>query len=172
MVLDIVEIDNLWGIESLIKLQLDNNIITRIQGLETLTQLKWLDLSFNMIEKIEGLDNLVMLEDLALFQNRIVIIEGLDSLENLNVLSVGNNLIALLEDAVKYLYKLHNKLEVLKMVGNTFKETGDKEYKRRIIAYLPRLKYLDYQLIDSEERDKADEEYKTELEGQQLDNED
>ena len=35
-VLDIVEIDNLVGIETLVKLQLDNNIITRIQGLESL----------------------------------------------------------------------------------------------------------------------------------------
>ena len=34
--LDIVEIDNLFGIESLTKLQLDNNIITRIQGLDSL----------------------------------------------------------------------------------------------------------------------------------------
>lgn len=51
----------------LVKLQLDNNIITRIQGLESLTKLKWLDLSFNMIEKIEGLEELRLLEDLSLF---------------------------------------------------------------------------------------------------------
>ena len=48
--IDIVEIDNLTGMEDLIKLQLDNNIITEIAGLESLTKLKWLDLSFNMIE--------------------------------------------------------------------------------------------------------------------------
>ena len=47
---DIVEIDNLTGMGDLIKLQLDNNIITEIAGLENLTKLKWLDLSFNMIE--------------------------------------------------------------------------------------------------------------------------
>ena len=88
---DIVEIDNLVGMADLVKLQLDNNIITRIQGLETLTKLKWLDLSFNMIEKIEGLEELRLLEDLSLFQNRITVLEGLDTLENLNVLSVGSN---------------------------------------------------------------------------------
>ena len=74
--------------------------------------------------------------------------EGLDSLENLNVLSVGNNMIISLDDSVRYLYKLRNNLEVLKICGNAFKETGEKDYKRRIIAYLtkmPRkLKYLDY----------------------------
>ena len=143
--LDIVEIDNLIGIESLLKLQLDNNIITRIQGLDSLTQLKWLDLSFNLIEKIEGLDNLRQLEDLALFQNRITILEGLDTLENLNVLSVGNNMIISLDDSVRYLHRLRNNLEVLKICGNSFKETGEKDYKRKIIAYLrEKLKYLDY----------------------------
>ena len=169
---DIVEIDNLFGIESLTKLQLDNNIITRIQGLDSLVQLKWLDLSFNLIEKIEGLENLRLLEDLSLFQNRITMLEGLDTLENLNVLSVGNNLILSLDDSVRYLHRLRNNLEVLKICGNSFKETGDKEYKRRIIAYLRPLKYLDYQLIDNEEREKALDDFKTELEGQQLENED
>lgn len=169
---DIVEIDNLFGIESLTKLQLDNNIITRIQGLDSLVQLKWLDLSFNLIEKIEGLENLRLLEDLSLFQNRITMLEGLDTLENLNVLSVGNNLILSLDDSVRYLHGLRNNLEVLKICGNSFKETGDKEYKRRIIAYLRPLKYLDYQLIDNEEREKALDDFKTELEGQQLENED
>lgn len=170
--IDIVDIDNLIGMEDLMKLQLDNNIITRIQGLESLTKLRWLDLSFNMIEKIEGLSNLRQLEDLSLFQNRITVLEGLDELENLNVLSVGNNQIASLDDSVRYLHKLKNNLEVLKIQGNSFKETGEKEYKRRIIAYLRNLKYLDYQLIEEKEHEKAMDDYKTELEGQQLENED
>ena len=42
--------------EKLTTLQLDNNIIVKIQGLEGLVNLRWLDLSFNLIEKIEGLD--------------------------------------------------------------------------------------------------------------------
>jgi len=47
--LNIVEIDNLIGMEKLVKLQLDNNIIMKIKGLETLVNLQWLDLSFNSI---------------------------------------------------------------------------------------------------------------------------
>lgn len=39
---DILRIDNLWQFESLRKLQLDNNIIERIEGLENLTHLVWL----------------------------------------------------------------------------------------------------------------------------------
>ena len=153
------------------KLQLDNNIITKIQGLETLNKLKWLDLSFNMIEKVEGLENLTLLEDLSLFSNKIQVLEGLDTLDNLNVLSVGSNELTSLEDSVRYLFRLNNNLEVLKINNNSFREHGEKEYKGRIIAYLKNLKYLDYELIEQKERDKADADYKTELEGTNLENE-
>ena len=155
--------------EDLIKLQLDNNIITEIAGLESLTKLRWLDLSFNMIEVIKGLDNLRELEDLSLFSNRITQLDGLDNLENLNVLSVGSNAIANLEESVRYLHKLRNNLEVLKIKDNAFREVGEKDYKGRIIAYLEGLKYLDYELIETKERDKAESDYKTELETANLD---
>ena len=39
---DILEIDNLWGFTSLTKLQLDNNIIEEIKGLDCLVNLIWL----------------------------------------------------------------------------------------------------------------------------------
>lgn len=39
---DILKIDHLWQFTSLTKLQLDNNIIEKIQGLEKLTNLVWL----------------------------------------------------------------------------------------------------------------------------------
>lgn len=41
-VVDILRIDNLWQFENLRKLQLDNNIIERIEGLENLIHLVWL----------------------------------------------------------------------------------------------------------------------------------
>lgn len=40
--LDILRIDNLWQFENLTKLQLDNNILEKIEGLESLVQLVWL----------------------------------------------------------------------------------------------------------------------------------
>lgn len=154
--------------DKLQKLQLDNNIITKISNLENLTELRWLDLSFNMIEKIEGLSTLKNLEDLSLFNNKISKLEGLNDLVNLNVLSVGSNELDHLDDQVLYLHKLNNKLEVLKIKGNKFKETGDKEYKYRIIAYIPELKYLDYEFIDKSEREKAEAAYKVEIENNQI----
>lgn len=42
VVSDILRIDNLWQFENLQKLQLNNNIIERIEGLEKLTHLVWL----------------------------------------------------------------------------------------------------------------------------------
>ena len=99
-------------------------------------------------------------------------LEGLDNLEQLNVLSVGLNEIADLEGSVKYLHKLRNNLEVLKIKDNAFRETSEKEYKSRIIAYLSKLKYLDYELIEIKEREKAEGEYKTELESMNLDTDD
>lgn len=48
-------------------MQLDNNIITKIEGLHGLVNLTWLDLSFNMISTIEGLEKCTKLTDLTLF---------------------------------------------------------------------------------------------------------
>ena len=39
---DILKIDNLWCFVNLVKLQLDNNIIEKIEGLDMLTNLVWL----------------------------------------------------------------------------------------------------------------------------------
>lgn len=42
MALGILQIDNLWPLENLTKLQLDNNVIEKIEGLESLVHLVWL----------------------------------------------------------------------------------------------------------------------------------
>lgn len=39
---DILKIDNLWSLVNLTKLQMDNNIIERIEGLDMLVNLEWL----------------------------------------------------------------------------------------------------------------------------------
>ena len=102
------------------KLQLDNNIIVQIKGLDGLVNLKWLDLSFNLIKKIEGLDTLTQLTDLSLYNNKIEELSGLDNLHELNVLSVGLNLLRKHDDAITYLKGLNNKLQVLKIAENPF----------------------------------------------------
>ena len=86
---NIIEIDNLVGLEKLQKLQLDNNIICEIKNLDHLVNLTWLDLSFNLISKIENLEQLTKITDLSLYSNRIEKLSGLETLVNLNVFSFG-----------------------------------------------------------------------------------
>jgi len=117
---NILEIDNLLGMERLTKLQLDNNIITKITGLDTLVNLTWLDLSFNLIDKMEGLDKLPKLQDLTLYKNKVVEVSGLDALHSLNVLSLGSNRISDLTETVQYLKQLKNNLQVLRLDDNDF----------------------------------------------------
>ena len=45
--LDILKIDNLWQFVKLTKLQLDNNIIEKIEGLDALVNLQWLGMLGN-----------------------------------------------------------------------------------------------------------------------------
>jgi hypothetical protein len=42
LLLDILRMENLWLFSNLTKLQMDNNIIERIEGLDTLQKLTWL----------------------------------------------------------------------------------------------------------------------------------
>lgn len=158
-----MEIRNLNGLENLERLQLDNNIIEKIDGLDVLVNLVWLDLSFNRITKIEGLNNLVNLTDLALFQNKISKIENMDNLMKLNYFSIGNNEITQESTSITYLQRFKN-LQVLIVQGNKFIE-HDTEFdiKYRIIAYLPQLKYFDYMMIDEETFKAAESKYRQEF---------
>ena len=143
---NILEINNLMGMEKLCKLQLDNNIITKVSGLDTLVNLTWLDLSFNLIENIEGLDKLTKLEDLTFYKNKITEVQGLDNLHCLNVLSLGKNKISDLAETVGYLRSLKNNLQVLRLDDNCF--LSEKDHRYYCIAILPNLKYIDYTLIN------------------------
>eukprot|EP00730_Choanoeca_flexa_P015410 TRINITY_DN7071_c0_g2_i1.p1 TRINITY_DN7071_c0_g2~~TRINITY_DN7071_c0_g2_i1.p1 ORF type:complete len:540 (+),score=114.86 TRINITY_DN7071_c0_g2_i1:14-1633(+) len=177
----ILKIDNLWAFTSLRKLQLDNNLIERIENLDSLVHLEWLgktlflachefcyvccdalDLSFNQIEVIEGLDKLVKLKDLTLHENRICKLEGLDTLTALEVLSIGNNKLASLEEApLLYLRNFAN-LACLNAAGNPM--CTDPRYESYTVAFLPTLKFLDYRRIATEIRNSALIKYQDQLE--------
>jgi Leucine-rich repeat (LRR) protein len=72
---NILKIQNLDGLFYLEKLQLDNNLIERIENLDHLVNLKWLgkilylDLSFNCIKEIKGLEKLTQITDLSFYNN-------------------------------------------------------------------------------------------------------
>uniref|UniRef100_A0A3B1JE72 Dynein regulatory complex subunit 3 n=1 Tax=Astyanax mexicanus TaxID=7994 RepID=A0A3B1JE72_ASTMX len=141
----ILQIDHLWEFTSLTKLQLNNNSIEKIQGLEKLTNLLWL-LSFNKIKMIEGLEALVKLQTLSLSNNQIPAIEKMDTLEHLEILSLGENVISQIDNVI-YLRRFKN-LRSLNLARNPIcQETN---YKIFVVAYLPDLVYLDFRLVDEQ----------------------
>lgn len=163
---NILKIQNLRGLYSLKKLCLDNNIITKIEGLgEELSNLEWLDLSFNNISVVEGLEELVSLTDLSLFHNLIKeVSDGLDACKKLNVLSLGDNKISDKEPTVSYLRSFPN-LQVLKIEGNDI--YSDPMCRSYIMAHVSQLKYLDYMLIDPQEVAKARDDHREELQARE-----
>ncbi|CAG5132951.1 unnamed protein product, partial [Candidula unifasciata] len=160
---NILLIDNLWEFKSLTKLQLDNNIIEKIEGLEGLVNLVWLDLSFNNIEVIEGLSTLTKLKDLTLYHNRISKIENLDAQKELQIFSIGNNEI---KDAKDIIYlRQFPKLKTLNFGINPV--CAQENFRWYLLAFLPKLEFLDYQLLDSRLKSKAREIFADEVKEQE-----
>ncbi|MCJ1468705.1 hypothetical protein MMC07_007335 [Pseudocyphellaria aurata] len=80
------------------ELDLYDNVISRVKGLESLTRLTSLDLSFNRIKHIKNIGHLKELKDLYLVQNKIQTIEGLEGLEKLRNLELAANRIREIEN--------------------------------------------------------------------------
>jgi hypothetical protein len=62
------------------------------------------------------------------------------------------------QEALLYLRRLKNKLEVVKMAENPFVKVGGQnpeDYKLLAIEWLKGLKYIDYELITDEDRTNA-----------------
>jgi Leucine-rich repeat (LRR) protein len=95
-----------------------------------------------------------------LYSNNISEISGLDKLTSLNVLSIGKNKFRDHLSIFVYLKKLKNNLQVLKMAENNFQKQGNSsggdDYKTMAIITLGKqLRYVDYELITEDERERA-----------------
>lgn len=77
-------------------LELYDNLISHVKGLDSFTELRSLDLSYNKIKHIKRIDHLKNLDHLYFVQNKISRIEGLDGLSNLTYLELGANRIRVL----------------------------------------------------------------------------
>ena len=93
----ITKIENLDKLVNLTELNLGENKIEKIEGLENLIELKDLNLAINKLSKIEGLKNLIKLTRLSFSSNQITKIEGLEGLSSLEFLSFVINKITKLE---------------------------------------------------------------------------
>jgi hypothetical protein len=100
------------------------------------------------------------LTDLSLFHNRIGTLAGLEGCSALQCLSLGENALDDLLGSVLYVRKRVRTLEVLTLEGNPLCKLGEggrEVYRPFFLAFCPRLKYLDYQLITDAERVAAHE---------------
>ena len=82
------------GLQALVNLEilyLNNNSIRRISGLDSNTKLQELYLGENMIPRIEGLNHLSQLTVLSLYDNQIARIEGLEETKQLKKLNLARN---------------------------------------------------------------------------------
>lgn len=80
------------------ELDLYDNLIAHIKGLDQFTELDNLDLSFNKIKHIKRLNHMKKLKDLYFVQNKISTIENLDGLTQLRNLELGANRIRSIEN--------------------------------------------------------------------------
>lgn len=88
----ITEIEGLSSVAAtLTELDLYDNLIAHIRGLEDLVHLTSLDLSFNKIKHIKKINHLVDLTDVYFVQNKISTIEGLEGLVKLRNLELAAN---------------------------------------------------------------------------------
>ena len=134
------------------ELQLWENQIRKIEGLETLVGLQKLVVSSNQISKIEGFETLVALQALDLSNNQISKIEGFDSLCSLQELDLGYNQISEIErlehlSSLQKLYLSHNQIKEIEMLNNlvnlhTLSLHNNKIYEIKALEKLTSLKWL------------------------------
>jgi hypothetical protein len=75
----------------LTELDLYDNLISHLKGLDDFNGLTSLDLSFNKLKHIKNISHLVKLKDLYFVQNKISKIEGVEGLTELRNLELGAN---------------------------------------------------------------------------------
>ncbi|PKY17763.1 L domain-like protein [Rhizophagus irregularis] len=97
----VTKIDGIESLKDLEELDLYDNRISYIENLNNFPELKFLDLSFNKIRVIENLEHLTKLVNLYFVQNRISKIQNLDNLINVTNLELGANKIRVIENLDK-----------------------------------------------------------------------
>jgi hypothetical protein len=126
----IPKITNIEGFERIPHLQqlhLENNWLEKIEGLESLLNLRHLYLNYNSITSIENLDHLKDLEVLFISNNRIEQITGLEKLTNLKELYLYSNTIEKIEGL-----ETLTELRVLNLAWNQIKHIAGLENLRNL----------------------------------------
>ncbi|XP_034041571.1 leucine-rich repeat-containing protein 49 isoform X2 [Thalassophryne amazonica] len=116
----LVECPQLSSVDELQLLNLQHNLITRIQHLSHLAGLVFLNLYDNNISEMSGIEELSCLRILMLGKNRIHKICSLEKLSKLNVLDLHDNQISRIENMCHL-----SELQVLNLAGNHITIVGN-----------------------------------------------
>lgn len=150
----ISRIEGLDALPGLLSLYLQSNVIERIENLDGLTSLQFLDLSNNSISMVDGLANLTNLVTIKLAGNRITEVtnlRGFTERPTLRSVDMSRNYI---EDGEAYLDFWTTVLPDLECVylHHNPCSRGLKDYRRRMVSGLKRLRWIDDRKVDELER--------------------
>lgn len=150
----ITRIENLEVMPLLYSLYMQSNCISRIENLGALSSLQYLNLANNSISVVENLGGLPSLQTLNLATNKITEVDALRGLAECpalksvdisqNYIEDGDALVAVwpqLLPGVECLYMHHNPCS-----------RGLKDFRRRMISSLGKLRWLDERLVTPIER--------------------
>ena len=129
-------------------LYISKNLIQTISNLETLQQLNILDLSYNRLTHIENLSCLPNLQTLNISHNQLNTPESIVHLQEcpaLNNIDLTNNRLMDHEDFFELFMKIPS-LVALSVNNNEI--TRHTHFRKRMIANLPKLGYLDRPIDD------------------------
>lgn len=164
------KIENLEPYTGCKAIWLDSNGFDSIEGLDSMSELRCLYLAKNLISRIDGLANLQFLTTLDLSNNRITVIENLSCCPALQSLNVSKNAISELESiqhlaecpALQTIDLMDNQLDgdvlptlqripsLLSIALNGNPATRAPSFRKRLIASLPKLCYLDRPVEEQE----------------------
>jgi dynein assembly factor 1 len=150
----IVFIEGLDELHKLKCLYLAKNRICKIDNISHLSNLCHLDLSHNPIEKIEGLKGLTNLKIFKATHCRIEQLEnceGLRECQSIESLDIKHNQIQATDEVPAFFGRVLPDLQCLYYTGNPGARTI-KQYRKRCIGALKKLKYLDERPIFEDER--------------------
>jgi len=138
-------------------LRMSSNAIAKIEGLAGCDSLQIISLGRNNLKKIEGLNDLSdTLEQIWISYNQIASLAGIEKLVNLQVLLMSNNKIDKWPE-VERLQALP-KLRDLNLVNNpiwTKTEGEGLSWRIELLKRLDKIKVIDGQLVEDEEREQA-----------------
>lgn len=127
-------------------LYLQENLICKIENLDSLVNLVNLNLSDNQISKVEGLEKLTKLTNLQIKRNRIGS-EGLEDIKGLlecpsiSALDISDNFIET-EEIIPEILKKMPEIAVVYLQNNKFNKKVS-HYRKTLISQIPTLKYID-----------------------------